>query len=165
MRNLIKFVIVCWMMSTISGCLFWKHHSKNDGSIVLQDYPMDKFKEVTNQEDKLILKDVNFDYNSSKLKPSFEKTLDGISKWISSNPDKTIHILSEGNCDERGSNEYNMALGEQRALAVRAYLVSKGIQAGRIQTVSYGEEKPLDPAHNETAWSKNRRVHFLTAND
>ncbi|MGE3402797.1 MAG: peptidoglycan-associated lipoprotein Pal [Vicinamibacterales bacterium] len=74
-------------------------------------------------------------------------------------------VTIEGHCDERGTAEYNLALGERRAVAVRAYLVSLGIPADRIRTVSYGKEFPFDPGHDEAAWSKNRRAHFvITAN-
>jgi peptidoglycan-associated lipoprotein len=70
-------------------------------------------------------------------------------------------ITIEGHCDERGSAEYNLALGERRALAARNYLVSLGIPADRLRTVSYGKEFPFDPGHDEAAWSKNRRAHFV----
>jgi peptidoglycan-associated lipoprotein len=67
----------------------------------------------------------------------------------------------EGHCDERGTGEYNLALGERRANSAKNYLVSLGISAARISTISYGKERPLDPGHNEEAWAKNRRDHFV----
>jgi len=70
-------------------------------------------------------------------------------------------ITIEGHCDERGTAEYNLALGEKRALATKAYLVSLGVPADRLRTVSYGKEFPFDPGHDESAWSKNRRAHFV----
>ena len=70
-------------------------------------------------------------------------------------------VTVSGHCDERGSREYNMALGENRALAVRAHLIRLGTDAARIQTRSYGEERPLDPGHSEAAWRRNRRGEFL----
>lgn len=70
-------------------------------------------------------------------------------------------ITIEGHCDERGTAEYNLALGEKRALAARTYLVSLGVPADRLRTVSYGKEFPFDPGHDESAWSKNRRAHFV----
>ena len=73
----------------------------------------------------------------------------------------TWQITVEGHCDERGTAEYNLALGERRAVAARNYLVSLGVAADRIKTVSYGKEFPFDPGHNEAAWSKNRRAHFV----
>ena len=70
-------------------------------------------------------------------------------------------ITIEGHCDERGTAEYNLALGEKRAVAARAYLISLGVDSGRLRTVSYGSEFPFDPAHQESAWSRNRRAHFV----
>ena len=70
-------------------------------------------------------------------------------------------ITTEGHCDERGTAEYNLALGEKRALAAKTYLVSLGVPADRVRTVSYGKEFPFDPGHDEGAWSKNRRAHFV----
>ena len=70
-------------------------------------------------------------------------------------------ITIEGHCDERGTAEYNLALGEKRALAAKTYLVSLGVPADRLRTVSYGKEFPVDPGHDESAWSKNRRAHFV----
>jgi peptidoglycan-associated lipoprotein len=84
--------------------------------------------------------------------------LDNISDYMRAHPG--ISIIVEGHCDERGSDAYNLALGEKRALAVREYLVSTGVSPSRIHTISYGEERPVDPAGNEAAWSKNRRVEF-----
>ena len=73
----------------------------------------------------------------------------------------TWQITVEGHCDERGTAEYNLALGERRAVGVKAYLVSLGISSDRVRTVSYGKEFPFDPLHNDAAWSKNRRAHFV----
>ena len=70
-------------------------------------------------------------------------------------------VTIEGHCDERGTAEYNLALGERRAIVVKAYLVSLGVASDRLRTVSYGKEFPFDPGHAETAWSKNRRAHFV----
>ena len=72
----------------------------------------------------------------------------------------TVVVIVEGNCDERGTDEYNISLGEYRAQAVRERLVSEGVAANRIQTVSNGEQNPVDPGHNESAWSRNRRAEF-----
>jgi peptidoglycan-associated lipoprotein len=114
------------------------------------------------------LDDLNRD---SPLKPVFfgvdQFDLDGDGRaLVSANADilkryPTWMITVEGHCDERGTAEYNLALGERRAVAVRTYLVSLGIPADRIRTVSYGKEFPFDPGHDEAAWSKNRRAHFV----
>ena len=72
-----------------------------------------------------------------------------------------VSVIIEGHCDERGTNEYNMALGDRRASSAKSFLVDLGVESRRLTTISYGEEKPIDPAHNEAAWAKNRRAHFV----
>jgi peptidoglycan-associated lipoprotein len=80
-------------------------------------------------------------------------------EWLRINPD--IEIIIEGHCDERGTNEYNLALGDRRAESVKVFLLDLGINNSRLKTISYGEERPADSEHTETAWAKNRRAHFL----
>jgi peptidoglycan-associated lipoprotein len=105
------------------------------------------------------LKPVFFELDSADLAPGAQSTLQAnagvLKKYV------TWQITIEGHCDERGSAEYNLALGERRAAAARDYLVSLGIAANRVRTVSYGKEFPFDPAHEERAWIKNRRAHFV----
>ncbi len=72
-----------------------------------------------------------------------------------------VRVLIEGHCDERGTNEYNMALGDKRGRAAKEFLISYGIDAGRIELISYGEERPFAGGHNEVAWAQNRRAHFV----
>ena len=104
------------------------------------------------------LDDVRFDYDSAVILDSARPVLDRTVEWLGIYPRVTLVI--EGHCDERGTVEYNLALGERRAQAVYNYLVSLGIAANRLKTISYGKEFPLDPAHNEEAWARNRRAHF-----
>jgi peptidoglycan-associated lipoprotein len=103
--------------------------------------------------------DVHFDFDKSDLKEEGKKTCQAVADYMKKNPKAKVTI--EGHCDERGSAEYNLALGERRAVAVKNYLVSLGVPKGAISTVSFGKERPLDPGHNEEAWAKNRRAHFL----
>ena len=105
------------------------------------------------------LKPVFFALDSDQLTPESQKLLDDDAAVLKKYPSWTITI--EGHCDERGTAEYNLALGERRAVAARTYLVSVGIGADRLRTVSYGKEFPFDPGHDEAAWSKNRRAHFV----
>jgi len=98
---------------------------------------------------------IYFDFDKSNLKPDAIATLDKDAESLKKNPEMKVQI--EGNCDERGTNEYNMALGDRRAVSGMKYLVTLGIAAERMTTISYGEERPLDPGHNESAWAKNRR--------
>ena len=103
--------------------------------------------------------DIFFDYDAYDLSADARKVLADKAAFLNGNPNVKIRI--EGNCDERGTTEYNLALGDRRAKAAMDYLVFLGIKADRISTVSYGEDKPLDPGHTEEAWSKNRRDHFV----
>ena len=105
------------------------------------------------------LKDIYFDFDKYDIRPGDAKILDSNATWLKANNNL---VLIEGHCDERGTNEYNLALGERRAKATMNYLVSQGVQAGRITIISYGEERPICTEHNEACWAKNRRAHFLT---
>jgi peptidoglycan-associated lipoprotein len=105
------------------------------------------------------LKPVFFDYDSAEISAEGQKILDGNAEVLKKNSSWVVTI--EGHCDERGTAEYNLALGERRAVAARTYLVSLGILADRTRTVSYGKEFPFDPAHNDAAWAKNRRDHLV----
>lgn len=104
------------------------------------------------------LADIHFDYDSAALSEGARATLERHAQWLQSRRD--VRVVVEGHCDERGTVEYNLALGEQRARAARDYLVSLGVAADRLRVVTYGKERPLDPAHNEAAYAKNRRAHF-----
>jgi peptidoglycan-associated lipoprotein len=105
------------------------------------------------------LKDVYFDFDKYDIRAGDARILDTNAGWLKSNPDQLV--LIEGHCDERGTNEYNLALGERRAKATMNYLVSQGVQATRITIISYGEERPVCTEHNEACWSRNRHAHFL----
>jgi len=105
-----------------------------------------------------ILEDIHFAFDRYDLSETARGILKANSSWLQENPDATSVI--EGHCDERGTQEYNMALGQKRAQAAYDYLRGLGIASDRMSTVSYGEELPLDPRHTEEAWAKNRRAHF-----
>jgi peptidoglycan-associated lipoprotein len=101
---------------------------------------------------------VYFDFDTATLDDKAQDVLKTKAEWLQDNPDAKIII--EGNCDERGTEAYNLALGERRAESAKTFLVNLGIAPSRITTISYGEEKPVDPGHNEAAWAKNRRDAF-----
>jgi peptidoglycan-associated lipoprotein len=105
------------------------------------------------------LKPAFFVLDSSEIDPTAKSVLDGNAALLRQNATWVVTI--EGHCDERGTAEYNLALGERRAGAALAYMVSLGIPASRLKTVSYGKEFPFDPAHDDSAWAKNRRAHFV----
>jgi len=124
-----------------------------------QDMQADAAKRAAEQAmNQFINEHIYFDFDSAALSAMAQATLKSKAAWLKENADAVVII--EGNCDERGTNEYNLALGERRALSAQAYLVDLGISASRISTISYGEERPLDNRQTEEAWAKNRRDQF-----
>ncbi len=103
--------------------------------------------------------DIRFDFDKSFIREDAKPVLATVADYLKKNPGAKVQI--EGHCDERGTAEYNMALGARRAESAKKYLLSLGVKGGQLSTVSYGKEKPLDPGHDETAWAKNRRDHFV----
>ena len=114
---------------------------------------------VRSERDMFENEDIPFEFDSAKLSDQAQQILRAKAEWLRKNP--RAQIIIEGHCDERGTNEYNLALGDRRAFAAKTFLVDLGIDQSRITTVSYGEERPLDPRSNEEAWAKNRRDHFV----
>lgn len=107
------------------------------------------------------LADILFEYDSAQLSPAAQSALEQHATWLQSHRD--IKVVVEGHCDERGTVEYNLALGEQRARAARDYLATLGVAPERLRVVSYGKERPLDPAAAEAAYARNRRAHFVVS--
>jgi len=105
------------------------------------------------------LGDIFFDFDKSELRAEAVQQLQKNFDWMKQNPAGTLII--EGHCDERGTNEYNMALGERRANAAKDYMINIGADPAKMQTVSYGEERPFALGHDEAAWQQNRRAHFV----
>lgn len=103
--------------------------------------------------------DVHFDFDSAFLTPEAQEILKRKAQWLLAHPE--AHVIVQGHTDERGTVEYNLALGDRRARAVKNFLVDLGVPEQKISTISYGEERPIDPSHNETAWAKNRRAQFV----
>jgi len=104
---------------------------------------------------------IHFEFDKSRITEEARIILEKDAEVIKKNPDVVVQI--EGHCDERGTNDYNLALGQRRATATRDYLINLGCDGSKLTTISYGEEKPLDPAHNEAAWAENRRAQFNKA--
>ena len=109
--------------------------------------------------DMVMQEDIYFEFDKSTLTPMAQDNLLRKAEWLRENPDATVTI--EGHCDERGTNEYNLALGDRRAESAKAFLTDLGIDSSRLTTISYGEERPVDPRSMEEAWEKNRRAHFV----
>jgi peptidoglycan-associated lipoprotein len=132
-----------------------------EGKLEESDIDSQDFQEISESDTELlaVFTDIRFDYDDFSLRPDAKTILDGIADWLLKNTAK--QVLVEGHCDERGANEYNLALGERRANSAKKYLAQLGVAPKRVSTISYGEEKPLDSAGNEESWTKNRRDHFL----
>jgi peptidoglycan-associated lipoprotein len=124
-----------------------------DSSSAIGESESDKMAGVVLQEN------IYFDFDKATLTPDSRELLISNGEWLRLNPD--IDIIIEGHCDERGTNEYNLALGDRRAESVKVFLIDLGINNSRLKTISYGEERPSDSGHTEAAWAKNRRAHFL----
>ncbi len=106
----------------------------------------------------VVLTDIHFDFDRYAIRPVDAEILKHDLSWFTLRPGSGLRI--EGNCDERGTVEYNLILGQKRADSTKSYFVNLGVDGGLLETISYGKEKPLDPGHNEQAWAKNRRAHF-----
>jgi peptidoglycan-associated lipoprotein len=112
--------------------------------------------ESTGEE--ITLEMIHFDFDKYNIKQKFQAVLERHAQWIKDNP--SINITIQGNTDEWGTEEYNLALGERRAVAAKNYLVNLGVSPDRLSTISYGETRPIDPAHTPAAWAMNRRDEF-----
>ena len=109
--------------------------------------------------DQGLIGDVYFDFDKSDLRPEARQRLAENARWLREHPEFLLTI--EGHCDERGTNEYNLALGQRRAESAKDYVASLGIEGGRLQTISYGEERPVCTESTEACWQRNRRAHFV----
>jgi peptidoglycan-associated lipoprotein len=105
------------------------------------------------------IQDAFYNYDEATLTPDAQSALSSSAAWLKKNAQ--YNLLVEGHCDERGTEQYNLALGDRRANSAKEYLVTLGVDGSRIRTVSYGEERPFDPGHDEAAWAKNRRAHLV----
>jgi len=109
-------------------------------------------------KNRFLNEDIHFEFDSSNLLPEAQEILRWKAAWLQKN--SNVQVTIEGHCDERGTNEYNLALGDRRANSAKSYLMDLGIYGSRLNTISYGEERPADYGSNEEAWAKNRRAHF-----
>lgn len=132
-----------------------------EGVLVESDINAAEFKDVSERAPELasIFNDILFDYDSFALNPQAKTILDRIAETLLG--ETSLQLMIEGHCDDRGTNEYNLALGQRRAESAKKYLTQLGISSERIFTISYGEEKPLNPNQGEEAWAENRRDHFM----
>jgi len=173
LRNFIFWILTLAILVIGSGCARKNYSPAADSmSTVTPVSSKEAAKDASSQENSMAnasgaeiaisdgrhLETVYFDYDSYVLKQEAQTLLQKNATFLKEDPSMAITI--EGHCDERGSDEYNLALGDQRAKAIRDYLVALGIGANRLAMVSYGEERPAVPGHDETSWEKNRRAEF-----
>ena len=185
LRKSIIFLSLIVFVLAYAGCAE-KHLTKNDGTASAQNESAIKqtvqpvtagksaeqnTKQVNSKEQTMgaqaaeqiavDLTDIHFDFDRYSISPEDRQILSSHAGYLLKN--KNVKIVIEGNCDERGTTEYNLALGDKRAREAKKFLVNSGVDQKRIKTISYGKERPLDPDHNEEAWAKNRRDHFVVS--
>lgn len=160
-------------LASFSGCASKKKVEEAKKPVVEKKEERKAPEPIVKNEDKQITEDVAkvpesafntvyFDFDKSDIRSDQRSNLNRNARLLNDN--KNVIIRLEGHCDERGTNEYNQALGERRANAIRQFLTDYGITSSRITTISYGEERPASSGHNESAWSKNRRCEFSITN-
>lgn len=150
----VRLVLLLTSMVCLSACACWKSAAGGAGSA--GDAMGEGNIPLAQPGDEL--GDINFAFDSSALSSTAKGILTENSQWILDNPESNVVV--EGHCDERGTKEYNYALGQRRAQAAYDFLRSLGVKQGQMETISYGEDLPLDPRSSEEAWAKNRRSHF-----
>ena len=153
--NISKFLLLLSIFSLIS-CGTTAKKSTDMDKIKLKDIQVNS---DSDSQDAGALETVYFPFNSSDLRENAQKSLEQNASFL--NKFRTLKIQVEGHCDERGSTQYNLALGEKRAQTIKDYLVASGVEPSRITTISFGKERPISLNHDEVSWSKNRRGNFV----
>jgi peptidoglycan-associated lipoprotein len=169
--QLLKVALVVLFLSSLIGCASSKPVTPVEDQAMVSQSDMSKQSNVQGVDDKSMqgeavsspeavagMERIHFDFDQFTLSPEARRILGENAKYLNAN--SAVQVVIEGHCDNRGSDEYNLALGESRALAAKNYLVSLGISASRLSVISYGEEKPLVMGDNEEAWAQNRRDEF-----
>jgi len=160
------FIVFVFSLTIFTGCAE-KKAVVSEGTAQEQAAPAESAATTKEQSVKagpavtidVVIGDINFDFDQSTIRPDAREILKANADILLRRGAAEVTI--EGHCDERGTAEYNMALGERRAQETKKYLVNLGVPTAQIKTISYGEERPSDPGHNEEAWEKNRRAHFV----
>lgn len=164
--HLLSLAVACALMTGLTGCSKLGFGKKSSGSgSELSENELNAEREarfgdgsIPTAEGSGLFRDISFEFDSSVVSDLARQDIEYNAQVLRDND--SLQVQLEGHCDERGTAEYNLALGAQRARAVRQVLISAGIPAARLDTISYGEEVPLVVGHSEDAWAKNRRVHF-----
>lgn len=166
--NTARFLAVAALLAGATGCSLFGKGKKKDKygtETTLSESELDAQREnrfgsgtIPSAEGEGLFRDVLFDYDSASISDVAQQDIESNLQLLQSNP--SVRIQLEGHADERGTEEYNLQLGQARARSVRDVLLASGIPSSRIEVISYGENVPLDAGHNEAAWARNRRVHF-----
>ena len=161
------FTVSC-AKKTVKDDTVLQQQAEEEGAVKVREAEQEEMEEERLQEEarrkmmaaqnRFVNEDTHFEFDSSNLLPEAQEILRWKAAWLQKNPN--VQVTIEGHCDERGTNEYNLALGDRRANSAKAYLMDLGIYGSRLNTISYGEERPADYGSNEEAWAKNRRAHF-----
>lgn len=164
-KRTLVFLMVIALAAVVAGCGGKKAVEEQPEEITAPpevETPVVEEKPVVEEPKEVpmpVLNDVFFAFDKYNLTDESKRTLEDNSSELKRASD--VNIIIEGHCDERGTKAYNLSLGEKRAKAAKDYLVSMGVAGQRITIISYGKERPFDPGHNEAAWAKNRRAHFV----
>ncbi|OPY01779.1 MAG: Outer membrane protein P6 precursor [Syntrophorhabdus sp. PtaB.Bin047] len=162
-RSLSVILLVALISISLGGCgCFWQHmkgETPPPAAGPATTTPPEKKVDVPVAVSPL--KDINFDFDKYAIRDADGAILKENLKWFQAKENAGKKVRIEGHCDERGTVEYNLVLGQKRADSAKNFLVNLGADSRLLETVSYGKEKPVDPGHNEAAWAKNRRAHFL----
>jgi peptidoglycan-associated lipoprotein len=162
------FTVACAKKTVKDDTVLQQQQAEEEAAVKVREAEQEEMEEERLQEEarrkmmaaqnRFVNEDTHFEFDSSNLLSEAQEILRWKAAWLQKNPN--VQVTIEGHCDERGTNEYNLALGDRRANSAKAYLMDLGIYGSRLNTISYGEERPADYGSNEEAWAKNRRAHF-----
>ena len=163
------FTVACAKKTVKDDTVLQQQQAEEEAAIKVSEAEQEEMEEERLQEEarrkmmaaqnRFVNEDTHFEFDSSNLLSEAQEILRWKAAWLQKNPN--VQVTIEGHCDERGTNEYNLALGDRRANSAKAYLMDLGIYGSRLNTISYGEERPADYGSNEEAWAKNRRAHLV----
>lgn len=160
--KILNFLLLSTIFILAASCSSSSGDADEEGTLTDEDMAMagDRYGDgnIPRGAEGGMFKDVHFDYDSSSVRSEDQETIRSVAKFLKSNPEVQAEL--EGHCDRRGTSEYNMALGERRAKSVATMLADLGAKSAQLSTISYGEEIPVDSADTDSAYAKNRRVHF-----
>jgi outer membrane protein OmpA-like peptidoglycan-associated protein len=163
-KRMTYMIVGCGICALMCGCpkknTMYEEFEDDLAPLELDLYPLSSRIDFDNltQVTSVSFENISFRYDNYQVDPEEAHKVEEVASYMQDQPN--TYVITEGHCDERGSREYNLSLGEHRSQAVRAYLISLGVDPDRIQTRSHGEELPLDPSHGEASWRMNRRAEF-----